>query len=111
VNFDIDFILANPHGFAMPKSTTGLSTTFLGDCIDGELWFTYTIHMNKSDTIKTMQIELQRLNQDIDLKIIKGHSYHREARRHRFLTVQLARLTARENGGWLRRMSRAMTMF
>ncbi len=67
--------------------------------------------MNKSDTIKTMQIELQRLNQMIDLKIIKGLSYHREARRHRLLTVQLSRLTARENGGWLRRMSRALTLF
>lgn len=88
-----------------------LSTTFLQESVDGELWFTYTINMNKSDTIKTIQIELQRLNQDIDLKIIRGHSYHREAKRHRFLTVQLSRLTARENGGWLRRMSRALTLF
>jgi hypothetical protein len=67
--------------------------------------------MNKSDTIKTMQIELQRLNQVIDLKIIKGLSDHREAKRHRFITVQLQRLAGRQKKSWLQRFSGAVTMF
>lgn len=80
-------------------------------CIDGELWFTYTYVMSKNDLIKTIQAEIQRLNQDIDLRIIRGLSYRREARRHKLLTIQLSRLTHKSALGWLSRMSRAMAMF
>lgn len=51
--------------------------------------------MSKHQTIKTIRREIDRLNQEIDLRIIKGVSYRREALRHRFLMSQLARLAPR----------------
>lgn len=38
---------------------------------------------------KTIKAELQRLNNEIDHKIIRGQSYIRESRRHKFLLRQL----------------------
>lgn len=38
---------------------------------------------------KTIESELRKLNEAIDLKIIKGVSYVKESRRHKFLLRQL----------------------
>lgn len=51
--------------------------------------------MSRHQTIKAIQIELSRLNRDIDLKIIKGLSYIRESKRHKFLKSQLSQLKPR----------------
>jgi hypothetical protein len=51
--------------------------------------------MSKHQAIKTIRVEIDRLNQEIDLRIIKGVSYRREALRHTFLMRQLARLVPR----------------
>lgn len=48
--------------------------------------------MSRHQTIKMIRIELDRLNREIDLRIIKGLSYVRESRRHKFLMSQLRRL-------------------
>ena len=49
--------------------------------------------MSKHQTIKTILHELDKLNQEIDIRIIRGVSYIREARRHKFLMAQLKRLS------------------
>jgi len=48
--------------------------------------------MSKFKIISLLSSELAKLNQEIDLKIIKGLSYEKEARRHRTLLSQLKRL-------------------
>jgi hypothetical protein len=53
--------------------------------------------MSKHQAIKTIRTEIERLNQEIDLRIIKGVSYKREALRHKFLMNQLARLAPRRS--------------
>lgn len=59
--------------------------------------------MSKNQAIKNIRYEIDRLNQEIDLKIIKGVSYGREARRHKFLISQLRRL----NDSWFGRLVNA----
>ena len=41
--------------------------------------------MSKHQAIRIIRSEIDRLNAEIDLKIIRGMSYTREARRHKFL--------------------------
>jgi hypothetical protein len=53
--------------------------------------------MSKHQAIRTIRMEIHRLNQEIDLRIIKGVSYRREALRHKFLMAQLARLSPRKS--------------
>jgi hypothetical protein len=48
--------------------------------------------MSKHQAVKEIRRELDRVNQEIDLKIIKGVPYAREARRHKFLMSQLRQL-------------------
>jgi len=45
--------------------------------------------MSKYRLSKIVQAEINKLNQIIDLKIIKGESYKKESRRHKFLISQL----------------------
>ena len=54
---------------------------------------------------KVVRKELNLLNDQIDEKIIKGMSYAREARRHKFLLARLAEIerTRRASSGWLSR--------
>ncbi len=59
------------------------------------------INMNRGDLIRTMQAEIQSLNEEIDLRIIKGFDYRRESRRHKFLVYNLARLTAPQESNWM----------
>ncbi|MDB5259302.1 MAG: hypothetical protein JWO73_510 [Candidatus Taylorbacteria bacterium] len=49
--------------------------------------------MSKAKTVQIIRAEIKRLNEDIDMKIIRGLSYRNEARRHKSLISQLARLT------------------
>lgn len=46
--------------------------------------------MSKHTTTKIIKKELSHLNATIDMKIIKGISYSREARHHKFLLSQLS---------------------
>ena len=48
--------------------------------------------MSKTKTQKTIQRQLKFVNEQIDLKILQGKSYHQEARHHRMLLRQLAEL-------------------
>lgn len=48
--------------------------------------------MSSKDFLKVVENELQRLNDRIDLKILKGRSYRKEAERHKFLLRELRRL-------------------
>ncbi|MDE2038159.1 MAG: hypothetical protein KGI69_02995 [Patescibacteria group bacterium] len=56
--------------------------------------------MSRHQTIRAIKSEIARLNQEIDLRIIRGMPYRQEARRHLFLTRQLKRLAPRR-AGWL----------
>jgi len=65
--------------------------------------------MSKYQTIKEMRSEIERLNKVIDWKIIRGLSYTVEARRHKFLTSSLNRLSPRS--GWFSRSLSFASMF
>ena len=54
--------------------------------------------MSKHQAIRTIKSEIERLNQEIDLRIIKGVPYRRQALRHKFLMGQLSRLAPRRSG-------------
>jgi hypothetical protein len=41
--------------------------------------------MSQREYLKTIERELQKINQKIDLKIIRGEDYKREARDHKLL--------------------------
>ncbi len=56
--------------------------------------------MSRTDLIKTMEHELFKLNQEIDLKIIKGFSYKHESKRHKFLSKQLVSLMSVSQSSW-----------
>ena len=61
--------------------------------------------MSKQNLEKILKKELEVLNDQIDEKIIKGLSYAREAKRHRFILSSLAniRRESRLNSSWLTR--------
>jgi len=78
--------------------------------LDGELSFTYTVFMSKHQAIRAIRSEIDRLNQEIDLRIIRGVSYRREALRHKQLTSQLARLAPRRSN-WFGKSASFVSMF
>lgn len=61
--------------------------------------------MSKQNLEKVFRQELEVLNDVIDQKIIKGMSYAKEARRHKFLLSNIANLrrVSRVQSGWLSR--------
>jgi len=61
--------------------------------------------MSKQNLEKVLRSELDILNDVIDQKIIKGLSYTRESKRHRFILASLSniRKEMRTNSGWLTR--------
>ncbi len=61
--------------------------------------------MSKNNLIKTIETELSKINQQIDLKIIKGVSYARESKQHKFLLSRLSRFAQASNANWMRRMA------
>jgi len=53
--------------------------------------------MSKHQIVKELRREIAKLNRIIDMAIIRGVSYRDEARRHKFLVAQLARLQPRRS--------------
>lgn len=95
----------------MAIPTPELSTTFWFLVIDGELWFTYTITMSRRDLIRTIYDEIQALNQEIDIKIIRGYPYRQESKRHKFLTAQLNSLMSEQSRPWYQKASQVIATF
>jgi hypothetical protein len=62
---------------------------------------------------KTIRAELEKLNDAIDIKILKGLPYKREALRHRFLLYRLSDLhrLPRFNSSWLQRSINTIATF
>jgi hypothetical protein len=59
-------------------------------------------NMTQHQAYKVIVMELERLNKEIDLKIIKGLSYAEESRRHKMLLGRLKHATP-EPVWWLKR--------
>ena len=59
----------------------------------------------------TMRKELKKLNEVIDLKIIKGLPYKAEARRHKFLASQFYITNGRQQKSMFRKMSHVLASF
>ncbi len=66
--------------------------------------------MSKRELIKSLRTEIKRLNRVIDRKIILGLPYGDDSRRHKFLVLQLKRLTPAVSG-WFGRSMSFVTMF
>jgi hypothetical protein len=62
---------------------------------------------------KTIRAELEKLNDAIDIKILKGLPYKREALRHRFLLYRLSDLhrLPKFNSNWLQRSINTIATF
>lgn len=69
--------------------------------------------MSKYILEKNIQAELKRINEIIDLKILKGLSYRREALRHRFLLNRLGDLhrLSKFHSNWLQRSVNVVATF
>jgi hypothetical protein len=61
--------------------------------------------MSKYATIKAIEYELDIINRQIDMKIITGRSYKKDALRHKSLLAQLRHLKAQENHNWLSKLT------
>ena len=64
--------------------------------------------MSKFKVISLLSREIASVNQEIDLRIIKGQSYARLARRHKSLVSEIKRLAG---GTWLARSYRFLSFF
>jgi hypothetical protein len=64
--------------------------------------------MSQSQYIKALEREIQEINKKIDLKILRGESYLREARDHKLL-LRKVRYNTRRN--FLRRIFPTFTSF
>ena len=53
------------------------------------------IYMSKEKTIHELLHEIKIINEKIDMKIIRGKSYKKEAKRHKFLVAHLDILSRR----------------
>lgn len=62
---------------------------------------------------KTIREELRKLNDTIDMKILRGLPYKREALRHRFLLYRLSDLhrVPKFNSSWLQRSINTIATF
>ncbi|MES2471130.1 MAG: hypothetical protein V4526_02785 [Patescibacteria group bacterium] len=69
--------------------------------------------MSKHTLIKELRKELNKLNAEIDMRIIRGKSYKRESQRHKFIVSQLKALQRQPevSMGWLSRMGQMVSMF
>ncbi len=69
--------------------------------------------MSKQNLEKELRRELESINDIIDRKIIKGQSYVREARRHKFLLTSIANLrrASRVQSSWFSRSFRMAATF
>lgn len=64
--------------------------------------------MTKHKTIITINKEINKINEEIDMKILQGLAYRVEARRHKILLEKLRRDT---RPTWQYRLSRMVTSF
>ncbi len=64
--------------------------------------------MSKQNVEKALKKELQILNEVIDRKIVRGLSYSREAKRHKFVLYSLDNLR-RQRQGWMMRAIRPLS--
>ncbi len=69
--------------------------------------------MSKITLEKTIREELKKLNDIIDMKILKGLPYKREALRHRFLLYRLSDLhrLSRFHSTWMQRSFNRVATF
>ena len=68
--------------------------------------------MSKHVLLKELKMELKKINADIDMKIIRGLSYRKEARRHKFIMAQISSLRDFETSiDWFGRMGKLVTTF
>jgi hypothetical protein len=69
--------------------------------------------MSKYILERNIRTELKKINNIIDLKIIKGLSYKREALRHRFLLYRLVDLhrVSKFHSNWFQRSINIMATF
>ena len=58
--------------------------------------------MSKEKTIHELLQEIRSINEKIDMKIIRGKSYKKEAKRYKFLVAHLDLLTRRTRTPGLR---------
>lgn len=61
--------------------------------------------MSKQQIEKSARVEMAKLNEVIDWKIIKGMSYRREAERHKFLLRRLSGFKRPVQSAWSWRAS------
>ncbi|OJI08520.1 MAG: hypothetical protein COX02_00865 [Candidatus Vogelbacteria bacterium CG22_combo_CG10-13_8_21_14_all_37_9] len=67
--------------------------------------------MSHRDLIREIYNEIQALNREIDIKIIRGYPYKQESKRHKFLTVQLNSLTRQKQNTWYQKASQLVSTF
>jgi hypothetical protein len=69
--------------------------------------------MSKITLEKTIREEIHQINDIIDVKILKGLSYKREALRHRFLLSRLYDLhrLPKFNSSWIKRSVHVLATF
>lgn len=69
--------------------------------------------MSKQKLITTIHTELEKINEQIDLKIIQGLEYKRESKRHKFLVSHLTQVIRGETTkrSWTNRLSHVMASF
>jgi hypothetical protein len=62
---------------------------------------------------KMIRMEIKKLNDVIDLKILKGLSYRRESLRHMFLLSRLSDMhrLPKFNSNWFKRFANNIAMF
>ncbi len=65
--------------------------------------------MSKRHLRSLLQEELVNVNDLIDRKIIRGLSYSREARRHKFITARLQQLHKQMHPSWFSRLGLVAT--
>ena len=61
--------------------------------------------MSKHQLVRSLRSEIKKLNRIIDRKIMLGLPYSDDSRRHKFLVLQLKRLTPARIGWFSRSMS------
>jgi hypothetical protein len=61
--------------------------------------------------IKAVEREIDMINHQIDMKIIIGRPYRRDAVKHRMLVAQMKDLKRSRDNAWFSRMAHSFSMF
>jgi hypothetical protein len=67
--------------------------------------------MNRIKLANNIRIEINKLNNEIDLKIIRGLPYRVEARRHKFLVSQFYGFYETSRSTWFRKTMNTLASF